>query len=704
MGGPADGDFGYHHQHIKDSGDLYSTGKYTGAVSFTDWSSSTIEQMVAQMSQLHDGQYTAAAQQWTRIAGQLTQLRSSLTGAGNALLPQWDPAGSDAAAVFFDRVGASSWSLDQWITTATSNAATLNLMAKDLTAARQKLQVVYQNFLAEWNQNVNKANYYATPEGMSELMKLGLQEGAGGGIPDVSVQDWQRPLFKAADAARKKYTAQAGEVMTSLGKTYRENSGGLLEGDPFQGPTAAVNPLAALGQRIKAGGGGRLPGGGNAAARLRGAAQQKAAAQRELAAEQRLLAQQQLAAEQKAAAAQQLAAQQLAAQQLTAQQLSAQRLAAQRLAAAQQTAAQQLSAQQLAAQQLSVQQLAAQQLAAQQLAMQQLSAQQLAAQQLSAAQQLAAQQLAALPAGPAAGGATAAAAALTPSEAAAFGAPRSLGQSGIPGGLGGAGAGPLLEGARRTTAAGGGFGSAGELRGRLGGASGSGSAGGLPGGGGQPLSGRRGRGENTDRAADSSTAVRPEREDYLADLPTVAAQPTSRLMSGGFPGATAPPPPSLTSRDREASGSAGTGRRTGPAGGGPQGRPGRQPGDLGGRRRNDRKAEASRADEDDLLAVAPAPPDLTGRHGLPAVDLAALAATVEAVTALPGSRPAPAPVAPAVRLGPTGRRAGADPEPASDATEDELWSPAPAPAPASGIGETDQKPDQKSSRRVTGAG
>jgi hypothetical protein len=743
MSGPSDDNYGYRHQHIKDSGDLYSTGKYTGGVSFTDWSEYTIEQMMATMSQLHDGQYTAAALQWRMIAGQLTELRGSLTGAADEMHPQWNPAASKAAAVFFDRIGASSWSMDRWITTATDNAATLERMADDLAKKRKELQTVYQTFLGEWNSNVNKANYYNTPEGTAEIMKLGVASAAGGGMPNVSVSDWQRPYLKAANAARDKYTEKARDVMRNLGQLYRTNSVQLLESDTFQGPTTAVNPLAALGQRIQTGAGGGLPGGGNAKARLHAAEQQQLAVQRKLAAQREIanlqrraqqqeltarqnLAQQKLAAEQKLAAQRDLAARQqaaaeaqkLAAQQELAQQRSAtEQMLAQRLAA-QESALQQLAGQQqLALRQLTAQRLEAQQRQAQELALQQrlstlpdrLAAEQQEAQARLLAEQEAQQAMVrqSLPTGPAVNlppTSRAAGLNLSPGgagEAGSLGTPRALPSGGIPGGapggLPGGAPGGLGAGGAGMRPGNGGFGAAGprgELRGRLGGSPGPGSAGALPPGGGQPLSGRRGASESTSATGRSApSTVRPEREDYLADVPTAGPQPITRLGADGFSAAT-PPPPSLTSRGSKQSGP--TGRGTGSS----STRPGQRSADLSGRRRSARRSDP--LDEDAVLVDQPIPTDLNGRNGLPAVNLDEPIEVVTALTArfgAPGgaasTRPPEVQVRPDPQATPgTAAKADAELDP-----EEELWTPVRSSSDTQGDDQSDG-----TRRRVTGAG
>src|SRR5262249_50233245 len=258
--------------------------------------------MVRLLAVQHDGHLHGAALAWDKMIGLLNHLKDSLSGAGTTLESGWDPAKSDAAANFFQHLGASTWSLDEWITLATQNKQAVEAVATAIGTARTKMAAIYKNYLSEWNYNINKANYYATPAGQAELYKLGMQEAAAGGIPDVSVKDWQAPYVKAAQAARQKYTDQAKQVMSDLGDAYLSHWAALNEGRKFQGPTNAVNPLSALLDKLNqimsnAGGGG-----GPNTTQLQNQLKQQLAAQQ---------AAQQLAAQQ---AAQRLAAQQAAAQ------------------------------------------------------------------------------------------------------------------------------------------------------------------------------------------------------------------------------------------------------------------------------------------------------------------------------------------------------------------------------------------------------
>jgi hypothetical protein len=567
----SDPGYGYTYQYVKDSGDVYSTGKGTSyfAGLGTDWDSMAIEEMVRALTNLRDGQYTTAAAQWRRLGTQLQGMLTQTQGAANTLLPQWDPAKSQAAAAFFDRIGGTTFSLAQWAETATANASALDRVATALVTARTALQGIYTQFLAEYNANIDQANAYANGAPLPKLT-----------FPSRAPESVRRNAYvnsakDAANAARRKYTAQAAKVMQDLAVVYRTSSVGLVEGFTFQGPKAVAKPTVSFPGAGRAGGAGSpgaaaMAAAAAAAARLR---QRQAALAAQQAVVLRRLAARRAAAQAQLAAQQQFADQQAAAQ---GQLLAAQ----QQLAAAQAAAMQQLTAQQTTRQ------------LARQAARQQFFGRPLTPGQLLAA-------------GPGRPG-------LPPGSS-----PNSLGvdPASAAAGSGGAGLGSLRqfppgtgpgEGLRSANPGlrGPGQGSAGYsgLRGRLA----AGARGGVPPSGQPPLSGRR---EQRDAVAENDVrgpvTIRPEREDYLGDLPTVGTPPTGRLLADGFTPAAATPPPDLTGRDPSGPGPGGAARR----------RHQRRSAELSGRRR----PQAAQA-EDVLAPDTVVPPDLTGRRGLPEVD------------------------------------------------------------------------------------
>ncbi len=399
MGWPNSGDpnasnnYGYTFapDYIPEAGDpkkdLYSKGVMPTPGPPTDWSGMTIQMMVPMLNALHEGQYTGAATIWNNIVSQLTDMNTTMGNAGNTMMPGWDPTKSDAATAFYQQLGASLYSYQSWILFATQNKTALEGVATAITQAKKDMGPIYKNFLSEYNTNVSKANYYDTAAGQSEIMKLGVAEAAGGGMPDVSTDDFKKPYLQAAQAAISKYSDQARAVMQTLAGAYSQNWGALNEGITFQGPKTSVNPLDGLINKVNqninaqnAAAKAAMQAAATQAAALQAAAQQKAAAA-QAAANKKMAA-----AKAAAAAAQKKAQEQMAAQQKAAQ-TAAQ--AAQQKAQAQQAAAQkQLTAQQAAA---AAQQQALAQQAAGRAAL--ATAQQKAqAEQTAAEQQLAQQQ------------------------------------------------------------------------------------------------------------------------------------------------------------------------------------------------------------------------------------------------------------------------------------------------------------------------
>jgi hypothetical protein len=511
------------------------------------WDNMPIDRMAAILAMQHDGQFHGAALAWGKMIDLLNGLKTAMDQAGTGLLDGWNPAKSDAAENFFQHVGASTWSLDDWILWASQNQRAVTDVANAIAEARKQMATIYKNYLNDWNYHIGKANYWTTPAGLKEINDEAYAEGVGGGMPVVSVSEYQKDDIKAANDARTKYTGQAKKVMIALGEAYASNWGAINEGRKFQGPTNAVNPLTTLVNRVN-----------------------------------QIISDNRAAAAQAAQAAARLAAQQQAALQALANQRAAQ-LAAQ--LAAEQAAEQAAAAQAAAAQ-------AAAQLAAQE------AARQAAAQAAVQAGQPG------MPFG-------------VPAAFAVSGpGPVGLAEPGAISGTGAAGAGLPGEPEQFGIGGPGGGGAAGRTGNPLLGRSGLNPAGsarpGVPPGrgAGSPLGRRQSEERERDEEEQSARQVRPESEEYLADLPGAG---TPRLLGGGpeYAPPTRPVGPRLGGRGP--AGPPGQGRP--PMGGAPQGRarPG-SPEQLTGRRRR----SASSEEDDELFATeSHGQPDLNGRHGHP---------------------------------------------------------------------------------------
>lgn len=587
---------------------VYSDGAYTGVPPSTSWDELPLKVMYLIMSRIHEGEYRAAGQQWTRIAQVLRTMHDGLVHAGDALIPHWPPQVSDAADYFFEHVSVSLWSMSQWAVVADTNAATLSRVADDVARARADFTKKYNDYLAE------VAAATAPPPAATAA--------DGRAVPNPSVSGEEHNAW----TIEKTYQAQCAKILRELGSSFQNNIVRLSEGNRFAGPTQAVNPAEAS-QAFQQ----KLSNQVNATNAANAAAAQRARAAQ-------LAAQQRLAAEQ-AALQQRLAAEQAARQrQFAAEQATLQR----QLAAEQATLQQRLAAEQAALQQ----QLADAQAAGAALATAPTA---LTAAQLLALGRAAPQSSAEMPAGLTGpgrpiGGATglqgqqfptslrSLPAGLDPGTigaggAGAFGA----GGASLPGGLRGA---PAAGGLTGTTGMGGMGGNG--IRGRLGSAPGPG--GGVPAGQ-PPLSGRRQGDREQKPAAEPRHPGRGEREDHLVELPAAGQAPTGRLLADRTVTAVPLPPPDLTARRPGAPG--GFGGPSGPQSGrGRQtsGRPGRVE-DLSGRRR----LPDPLAGEEDLVPTTQVPQDLTGRRPSRAPEHGRVAAAEIGTTAeLLGTRGAPA--------------------------------------------------------------
>ncbi len=227
------------------------------------WDQADIDAIHTAIFTLHDGHLKGAATGWEKIVQLLNHVKQSMSDAAKGLAPGWDPAKSSAATNFFHHIGASMWSIDDWITFANQNKHALESVATAVNKARTDMEAIYKNYLSEWNTNIDKANYIASPAYQQELDQTPDYNVGLATSPTKTTAELQQPFIDAAKAAREKYTKQARDVIKKLTGEYASNWGAINEGRKFQGPTNAESPLAALTDKLKqimanSGGGGNF--------------------------------------------------------------------------------------------------------------------------------------------------------------------------------------------------------------------------------------------------------------------------------------------------------------------------------------------------------------------------------------------------------------------------------------------------------------
>jgi hypothetical protein len=600
----------------------------------TDFSRTTTTEIATLIYRQHDGPYRQASLTWYRICLYLGGIKAKLNEEGGKLANGWDPAKNDAAANFFHFVGASTWSIDEWITFAIQNRdATLNV-ANAINKARTEMATLWSGYLKDYVGLYNNPSTVPVTGNIYEGTPIGPD---GQPMSDDQVQK-----------IKNKYDDRARGIIKELADTYAGNWFALNEGHKFQGPTNAVSPGKAIENRkddLMANLTPKLPGGGTLPSGV--SPQQIAAIQAQL--------------------DQQLALQKQAMEDALHQaQLEEQA----RLADLQQQ---------------------------QQQALNQIPTfAPIPVGQPGPSGVLPPGALPTFGLGQLPGGAGPATAGLRgPGGLGNFDLSGEeanltrnnnglLGRSGLPG----AGGMPGMPGG---PGAGRGFGNPG-LRGRMGGP----GQPGMPGGpGSRGLGGRRDREGDRDPGR-AAGFVRPESEEYLADTPTAPGQLAARMAGdlstdgltpppGGLPGAGVPgglggPGRPGIPAQRGGPGTPGFPGQPGVPGSGGRGRP-MKPEDLAGRRQREIDSEL---DEDLMAPPLLLRPDLTGRKGIPVIDWDQVAgAEMGAERAMLGSRGAPAaPSQPGMADRLSGRRKDKEREqtrPEQERTEDaaaenELWT------------------------------
>jgi hypothetical protein len=221
----------------------------------TDWSKMDIVAIATLIYHQHDGPYRAASLTWYKITLHLGHIKTQLQQHGGELAKGWDPAKNEAASNFFHYVGASTWSMDEWITFALQNRDATLAVAGAISKARRDMAALWDRYQRDY------LPHLVPPAGWDKSQPFVPKDGDG------------IPLNMAA--IKKQFDLEAQGIIKELAGVYAGNWALLNEGHRFQGPTNAASPGKALEDRmpdimanLKAG----LPGGGKG---LSGAANQK---------------------------------------------------------------------------------------------------------------------------------------------------------------------------------------------------------------------------------------------------------------------------------------------------------------------------------------------------------------------------------------------------------------------------------------------
>jgi hypothetical protein len=230
------------------------------SVTPTDWDSQSFTDLAQIITlSLHDGLYRTTAELWGKVVSLLEDLKSSIGTAGTVLIWGWDPMKSEAAARFFKRVGASTWSLDDWITYARRNQGALDRVATAIDQARKKMAPLITNFLTNYVdalERLAQGKQGNTEYAYNDHIKSKRPQWADGNNPQNT-----RAALDDLEVLKEQYTQQARQIFKDLSDEFMANywgSSGLNEGHRFQGPIEAVNPMNGIIDKFKQnlGGGG----------------------------------------------------------------------------------------------------------------------------------------------------------------------------------------------------------------------------------------------------------------------------------------------------------------------------------------------------------------------------------------------------------------------------------------------------------------
>ncbi|GAB3238720.1 WXG100 family type VII secretion target [Kineosporia babensis] len=196
----------------------------------TNWSGYTIEMMMQTVLRLHDGTYRDAANDWSKIADDLTNLQQRLRAAGDTMRDGWDPTVNKAAANFLEQVEAGTWSHGDWSAQARTNSTHLNDMAEQVVSTKQAMIDNYDQFLVVYE------------DAQLQMTKASQMHSGDGFFAEAGrfFTDYDARMAKAkqeADGIRELYTQKAAALMTTLGGSFLVNGFNLGEGRVYQGPT-----------------------------------------------------------------------------------------------------------------------------------------------------------------------------------------------------------------------------------------------------------------------------------------------------------------------------------------------------------------------------------------------------------------------------------------------------------------------------------
>lgn len=182
-----------------------------------DFNRANIDTMWEWIKNESDERVTATADMWRRIGTLLDNTSTHLRRFADALDKKWN---SDASKVFMEEIGRSLYSMDEWKTIASTNAAGLDTLAASIKKNQEKAKPIYLNYV-------------------KAITKPGSVAGSApeeGWFSTESEDDRKKRL-------REDYTKQIKPFVQDVANTYMDvYFYHLSRGGKFKGPTDAVFP------------------------------------------------------------------------------------------------------------------------------------------------------------------------------------------------------------------------------------------------------------------------------------------------------------------------------------------------------------------------------------------------------------------------------------------------------------------------------
>src|SRR4051794_31436698 len=172
----------------------------------TDWSTVDITAIATLIYHQHDGPYRTASLTWYKITLHLGHLKTQLQQHGGELAKGWDPAKNDAAANFFNFVGASTWSMDEWVTFALQNRDATLAVAGAIGKARREMTSLFAGYQKDY---VNVGDPVPLTGNIYERRNLPIDPKTGDPVD--------------LEAIKRNYDSKARAIIKELADVYASN-------------------------------------------------------------------------------------------------------------------------------------------------------------------------------------------------------------------------------------------------------------------------------------------------------------------------------------------------------------------------------------------------------------------------------------------------------------------------------------------------